>query len=324
LTKRKEYYNILQKKLDQAKEKGEKQISIIDSDARLFTSIGSKGEVAFNLQSVVESKYKLIIHNEITNKVDTNALYGLASEAKHLLGVDQIDALADTGYDTGEELKKCAKNNITTFVAPRKQKAGTKTKGFTKNNFTFDKLTQTYTCPQGKTLKTNGKVYTKQRKGRKDALFKEYKADYFICNNCIHKADCAAKRLNRKQGRLIERYLTADYTEANQLRIKENKDYYRQRQSIVEHPFGTIKRQWGYSYTLLKGLEKVGAEFDIICLCYNMRRSVSILGVKELIKRLKANFLEQCSIIALKGATEVQVLKKKIGHHNSLQNIMPE
>ena len=131
-----------------------------------------------------------------------------------------------------------------------------------------------------------------------------------ICNKCVHKDDCAAKRLNRKQGKVIERYLTADYTEANQQRIKENKDYYRQRQSLVEHPFGTIKRQWGYSYTLLKGLEKVGGEFDIICLCYNMRRSVSILGVKEIIMRLKANFFEKCTINEMVGATEVQVLEK--------------
>ena len=143
------------------------------------------------------------------------------------------------------------------------------------------------TCPEGQILKTNSRVYTKERKGRTPAPFKEYKLEFTICDNCIHKNACAGKRLNRKQGRVIERYLTADYTEANQRRIKQNKDYYRQRQAIVEHPFGTIKRQWGYSYTLLKGFEKVGGEFDLICLCYNMRRSVSILGVKHLVERLK-------------------------------------
>jgi hypothetical protein len=115
--------------------------------------------------------------------------------------------------------------------------------------------------------------------------------------------------LNRKQGKVIERYLTADYTEANQQRIKANKDYYRQRQSIVEHPFGTIKRQWDYSYTLVKGLEKVGGEFDIICLCYNIRRSVSILGVKELIERLKANFFEVFKILVAATAMPAQVTK---------------
>ena len=126
----------------------------------------------------------------------------------------------------------------------------------------------------------------------------------------IHTDDCAGTRLNRKQGRVIERYLTADYSEANQQRIKDNKDYYRRRQSIVEHPFGTIKRQWGYSYTLVKGLEKVGGEFDLICLCYNMRRSVSILGVKALIERLKACFFGICTIFATAREIMAQVLIK--------------
>ena len=34
-------------------------------------------------------------------------------------------------------------------------------------------------------------------------------------------------------------------------RIAKNKNYYR-RQAIVEHPYATIKRQWGYSYILTK------------------------------------------------------------------------
>ena len=108
--------------------------------------------------------------------------------------------------------------------------------------------------------------------------------------------------------------MTADYTEANQQRINKNKDYYRQRQCIVEHPFGTIKRQWGYSYTLLKGLKKVGGEFDMICLCYNIRRSVSILGVIELIKRLKANIFLIFKIIVASALMTAQIFKKYINH----------
>jgi len=56
---------------------------------------------------------------------------------------------------------------------------------------------------------------------------------------------------------------------------------------MVEHQFGTIKRQWGYDHTLLKTKEKVAAEFALILSCYNLRRAITILGAKELIKRLK-------------------------------------
>ena len=58
----------------------------------------------------------------------------------------------------------------------------------------------------------------------------------------------------------------------------------------MEHPFGTIKRSWGFYYTLLKGKEKVNGEYSLVFLVYNMRRAVSILGVPDLIERLKCLF----------------------------------
>lgn len=68
---------------------------------------------------------------------------------------------------------------------------------------------------------------------------------------------------------------------------------------IVEHPFGTIKRNWGYDYVLVKGLNKVDGEFGLIFLCYNLKRVINILGVKELIYRLKACFCKIRKILAL-------------------------
>jgi hypothetical protein len=67
----------------------------------------------------------------------------------------------------------------------------------------------------------------------------------------------------------------------------------------VEHPFGTIKRQWGYHYTLMKTKKKVEAQMSLIFTCYNLRRSMSIFGVKDLIKRLKRAFLEMEGLTAL-------------------------
>jgi transposase len=277
LCERKNKYNKLKTQLDEVTDAGEKQISTIDPDARLLTSLASKGIVGYNLQSVVDDKNYLIVDNEVTNATDQNALHKMASNAKDLLQVDHIEVLADSGYNTGEELMKCTKDNITTYVAPRIQAASQKNSEFRKDKFAYNKNSDTYTCPQDNILQTNGKWYTKKRKGKKDSKFKEYKLEYSKCNDCKFKNECAGKRLNRKQGRVIERYEFEDYTEDNLQRVKENKEYYRRRQAIVEHPFGTIKRQWGYTYTLLKGKEKVGGEFDLICLSYNIRRSVSIL-----------------------------------------------
>jgi len=43
----------------------------------------------------------------------------------------------------------------------------------------------------------------------------------------------------------------------NDNQVNERKSEYRRRQATVEHPFGTIKRQWGYTHTHLEGLNKV-------------------------------------------------------------------
>ena len=57
---------------------------------------------------------------------------------------------------------------------------------------------------------------------------------------------------------------------------------------IVEHPFGTIKRIWGYSYFLTRGLKSVNIESGLAFLAYNITRAMNILGVKEIVRRLKA------------------------------------
>jgi hypothetical protein len=50
---------------------------------------------------------------------------------------------------------------------------------------------------------------------------------------------------------------------------------------------GTIKRQWSYNHTNLTGLEKVKREHSLIMLVYNIKRSINILGVFDLIAKLK-------------------------------------
>ena len=53
-------------------------------------------------------------------------------------------------------------------------------------------------------------------------------------------------------------------------------------------PFGTIKRWFGYTHFLLKGLEKVRCEWSLMTLAYNLKRVLNILGVEALIRAMKA------------------------------------
>ena len=78
------------------------------------------------------------------------------------------------------------------------------------------------------------------------------------------------------------------YIDRNNNRVLENPDYYRERQQIIEHQFGTLKRQWHFDYTLTKTKEKVLGEVYLAFTCYNLKRTVSILGFDTLMIKIKA------------------------------------
>jgi len=297
LQKRKEKYQKLEDKIQEAHQRGETQISTTDKDARALPKKMNIVEVVYNIITSTEAKNKFLIEFDVTNKHDTYALSRSGRKAKIALGLnidDYLTQLADKGFDTGHELKQCALHNIHTIVAPKKRVSPNKSPQFNKSKFIYNQDNDTYTCPNNKILTTNGNYY-KRNHGllRKPYRVKRYVLAFQTCNSCKHKMECAGNaNISKSKGRYIERSEYQDYVDKNIERVKNNKELYRQRQAIVEHPYGTIKRQWGFDYTLLKGKEKVAGEFAIIFTVYNLRRAISILGVNDLINRLnKANSL---------------------------------
>ena len=244
--------------------------------------------MSYNIQSAVDSKHKLIIHCEATNKNDSKALLTTALAAKQALGKDSITVLADKGYHNGEQLSSCEKNGIITLVAFKeaRRQSPVPTQDYYLDRFCYNQELDEYICPKGEVLKTNGSIYKKstvceKRKNPTPYTVKHYKTN--ACMQCEVKSLCT----NNKYGRLVERNEYAEVVARNNQRVIEQQEAYRMRQAIVEHPFGTIKRAWGYTYTLLKGLEKVKAEMGLIFTVYNLRRAVSILSVPELLRLLK-------------------------------------
>ena len=54
------------------------------------------------------------------------------------------------------------------------------------------------------------------------------------------------------------------------------------RKTLAEHPFGTIKRWFGYTHFLLKGLEKVRCEWSLTTLAYNLKRVLNLVSFEKL------------------------------------------
>ncbi len=70
-------------------------------------------------------------------------------------------------------------------------------------------------------------------------------------------------------------------------RLKARPEVLNHRRETVEHPFGTIKQWMNQGAFLIRGLEKVRAEFSLTALVYNLRRALNILGVGPMIAALR-------------------------------------
>ena len=71
-------------------------------------------------------------------------------------------------------------------------------------------------------------------------------------------------------------------------RVAARPDILDRRREIVEHPFGSIKQWMNQGAFLMRGLEKVRAEFSLTALVYNLRRALNILGVSKLLAAVAA------------------------------------
>jgi hypothetical protein len=100
------------------------------------------------------------------------------------------------------------------------------------SEFSYNPELDQYTCPAGQTLTSNGNWYHKRV-----YKVKQYKTKN--CKNCPVKDLCTKAKYHR----IIERHEFAEALEKNKENSIKNPEIYAQRQSIVEHPFGTMKRQ---------------------------------------------------------------------------------
>ncbi len=274
LKKRKQKYESYKEEM----EKGSiTEISTTDPDSRLMAVNNNGIDVCYNVQTVVDSKHKLVVDCDvINNPTDHGMLSKMAKSAKEIFNVEELKALADKGYYNAKDLKKCEEENIKTYVSKQAFPNSTGEKEFYLDKFKYDKEENIYICPKGE------KLFSRRKKPIDENTKEIVYQNFEVCGICEFKNKCTKD----KRGRRIRRPIDQDFLDIVDKRTSENKELYRQRQMIVEHPFGTVKRGLGITYFLTKGLRSVKTEISLAFLAYNMKRAINILGVKEIIRRL--------------------------------------
>ena len=274
----KEKYHELEKQL---KETGEAQVSTSDPDSRQMIIRNRITEVAYNVQTTVDAKHNLPIDYKVTNHNDSKAMGNMLQRAKTILRTNEFTALYDKGYHTGSEFDMADQLGIKVMVAipakPHSSQAPDPL--YNVENFAYSETENTYTCPEGHRLTTNGTWHKTDNGSR----FQQFKTPH--CKGCLVRERCTK---SAKNGKIVQRRLYAQNIEDNRHRIENNKGMYRRRQAIVEHPYGTIKRQWGYSYVITKKhIHHARADVGLMMIAYNLRRILNILGKDVLQKYLQ-------------------------------------
>jgi hypothetical protein len=211
---------------------------------------------------------------------------GMLRRAKSILRNNNFTVLYDKGYHTGSEFDIAEQLGINVMVAipaiPKSSQAPDPE--YNADKFIYNTENNTYTCPQGRILTTNGTWH----KASSGSYFQQFKT--VNCKGCLVRKLCTS---SVKNGRIIHRRKYAQNIEANKQRIEKDKTTYKKRQAIAEHPYGTLKRQWGFSYIMTKKYKnRASADVGFMMVAYNLRRIIIILGI-DVIKA----YLEELALL---------------------------
>jgi len=252
------------------------QISLTDPDARAMATSTSRGMVGYNVQSAVDATHHLIVAHEVTNiGTDRKQLSRMAKQAKDAMQATGLQAIADRGYFTAEEIVACEEAGITPFVSKPITSSAKSDGRFEKEDFIFDSATGEYMCPAGSRLIWR---FESVEKGIVQSRY--WSSD---CPRCSIKSKCTPSDYRR-----VTRYAHQASLDEMQKRIDLSPGVMRIRRQTVEHPFGTLKHWMGATHFLTRTLEQVSTEMSLHVLAYNMKRVLKIVGMRELMVAIRA------------------------------------
>ncbi|KSW28355.1 transposase [Pseudomonas sp. ADP] len=277
LEKLKQQMQALKDMEQQLREAPDGQISLTDPDARSMATSGrGTGVVGYNVQTAVDTQHHLIVAHEVTNVGhDRSALAMMAEQARSAIGVEGLTVVADRGYFKGEEILACDQSGITTYV-PKPLTSNSKADGrFGKQDFVYVPEKNEYRCPAGQSLIYR---YTNLEAGLTTHAYWSSN-----CKQCALRTQCTSEPFRR-----VRRWEHEDVIDAMQRRLDHQPEMMSIRRQTVEHPFGTLKHWMGSTHFLTKTLPRVSTEMSLHVLAYNLKRLMSILGIREAVAALQS------------------------------------
>ena len=253
------------------------QISLTDPDARaMATNMRGASVVGYNVQAAVDAEHHLIVAHEVTNVVvDRNLLAPMAEKTKAAMGVEHLEALADRGYFSGEQIRACEGIGVTPLV-PKPLTSNAKAAGrFGKDDFTYLADQNAYRCPANELLAYRHSTV------ENDMTIQVYYTNK--CGECPLRSKCTTGKERR-----VRRWEHEHVVEAALKRLEMKPDAMTIRRRTVEHTFGTLKSWMGHTHFLTRRLKNVKTEMSLCVLAYKLKRMLAIMGAGPLTAAIRA------------------------------------
>lgn len=236
---------------------------------------------AYSNNYLIDIDNAIIMDVEASRSVrqgETHATCKMIERVQDRFGLWPERLIADTAYGTGEMLdwlvEGCGIEPHIPVFDKSKRTDGT----FSQEDFTYDRDTDTYTCPAGKELRHGWRIYRGERVGPKDTTSAKYSALKADCEVCPLKMKCCPKGVPRKVtrsefegARQMARDIakTAGYAVSCKLRKK------------VEMLFAHLKRILGLGRLRLRGPCGANDEFLLAATAQNLRKLAKLIPMPQ-------------------------------------------
>jgi transposase len=224
---------------------------------------------AYNAQLTTEEHY-VTGYSLTQSPGDTTALPGHIEQMIEDHGVVPESLTADAGYGSEENYDYLEQRNIKGYVKyntfDREQKKRRRIDPFKSENLNYDETTDTLYCPSGQPMRYIGDQQRTTRTGRVQTVRKYQAAK---CAGCPMRSGCHKSRGNR----VIERNpeVVRYRLKAREMLESEEGVARRKKRYMVEAVIGNVKENKKFRRFLLRGLEKVTAEFGLVMLAHNLQ-----------------------------------------------------
>ena len=236
-------------------------ISVTEPDAMLQKAKRGRGFMSSYKPSVLANDQRIIVANAVSPASETGVIPQMLAQSMAIGGNEVEEILLDAGYFTADVIRTTLVSDIS-LLCPAKTESnrpGT-SKYFLKDQFHYDKDSDSYICPAG------------ERLARKKSWFKVQSNTYGNgpCLDCSLKTQCT----KNKGGRTVERY-SMDEEKAylkEIMRHPKAREVYSKRQAMVEPVFSYLRQVQGLNRFRRRGLKGVQIEFGLHVLAYNISR----------------------------------------------------